>query len=82
MDGFYNGGIKTRNIVQPMELSLEELCTQISLQLRELFESLSVGETNPPTRRLCAALSPEDLTESEWFYLMCNMSFTFAPRVQ
>jgi len=80
MDGFYNGGIKTRKTVQPMELSPEELCAQRSLQLRELFESLSAGETNPPTRRPCAALSPEDLTESEWFYLMC-MSFTFAPGV-
>uniref|UniRef100_A0A0C9RYP8 TSA: Wollemia nobilis Ref_Wollemi_Transcript_2821_3032 transcribed RNA sequence n=1 Tax=Wollemia nobilis TaxID=56998 RepID=A0A0C9RYP8_9CONI len=79
-DGFYNGGIKTRKTVQPMELSPEELCAQRSLQLRELFESLSAGETNPPTRRPCAALSPEDLTESEWFYLMC-MSFTFAPGV-
>ncbi|KAH9316168.1 hypothetical protein KI387_024795, partial [Taxus chinensis] len=79
-DGFYNGAIKTRKTVQPMELSNEELCAQRSLQLRELFESLSAGESNQPARRPCAALSPEDLTESEWFYLMC-MSFTFAPGV-
>lgn len=79
-DGFYNGAIKTRKTVQPMELSNEELCAQRSLQLRELFESLSAGESNPPARRPCAALSPEDLTESEWFYLMC-MSFTFTPGV-
>ncbi|KAL0389519.1 UNVERIFIED_CONTAM: Transcription factor [Sesamum calycinum] len=29
-------------------------------------------------RRPSAALSPEDLTESEWFYLMC-LSFSFPP---
>lgn len=63
-----------------MEVSAEEASLQRSQQLRELYESLSAGETNPPTRRPCAALSPEDLTESEWFYLMC-VSFTFPPGV-
>ncbi|KAL3033537.1 hypothetical protein AAZX31_02G141200 [Glycine max] len=79
-DGYYNGAIKTRKTVQPMEVSAEEASLQRSQQLRELYESLSVGETNPPTRRPCAALSPEDLTESEWFYLMC-VSFSFPPGV-
>nr|KYP55566.1 Transcription factor TT8 [Cajanus cajan] len=79
-DGYYNGAIKTRKTVQPMEVSAEEASLQRSQQLRELYESLSAGETNPPTRRPCAALSPEDLTESEWFYLMC-VSFTFPPGV-
>lgn len=72
----YNGAIKTRKTVQPMEISAEEASLQRSQQLRELYESLSVGETNQPTRRPSAALSPEDLTESEWFYLMC-VSFSF-----
>ncbi|KAL5052792.1 hypothetical protein RYX36_033474 [Vicia faba] len=58
----------------------EEASLQRSQQLRELYESLSAGETNPPTRRPCASLSPEDLTESEWFYLMC-VSFSFPPGV-
>lgn len=79
-DGYYNGAIKTRKTVQPMEVSAEEASLQRSQQLRELYESLSAGETNPPTRRPCASLSPEDLTESEWFYLMC-VSFTFPPGV-
>ncbi|WJX12173.1 hypothetical protein P8452_02698 [Trifolium repens] len=79
-DGYYNGAIKTRKTVQPMEVSAEEASLQRSHQLRELYESLSAGETNPPTRRPCASLSPEDLTESEWFYLMC-VSFSFPPGV-
>ncbi|GLU03514.1 hypothetical protein SLE2022_207080 [Rubroshorea leprosula] len=79
-DGYYNGAIKTRKTVQPMEVSAEEASLQRSQQLRELYDSLSVGETNQPARRPCAALSPEDLTESEWFYLMC-VSFSFQPGV-
>ncbi|KAL3725582.1 hypothetical protein ACJRO7_030588 [Eucalyptus globulus] len=77
-DGYYNGPIKTRKTVQPMEVSAEEASLQRSQQLRELYESLSAGETNQPARRPCAALSPEDLTETEWFYLMC-VSFSFPP---
>ncbi|KAG8663405.1 hypothetical protein MANES_01G208400v8 [Manihot esculenta] len=79
-DGYYNGAIKTRKTVQPMEVSAEEASLQRSQQLRELYESLSAGETNQPVRRPSAALSPEDLTESEWFYLMC-VSFSFPPGV-
>ncbi|GLT49349.1 hypothetical protein SLA2020_229120 [Shorea laevis] len=79
-DGYYNGAIKTRKTVQPMEVSAEEASLQRSQQLRELYDSLSAGETDQPARRPCAALSPEDLTESEWFYLMC-VSFSFPPGV-
>ncbi|KAL8143129.1 hypothetical protein V2J09_016161 [Rumex salicifolius] len=81
-DGYYNGAIKTRKTVQPMEVSAEEASLQRSQQLRELYDSLSAGETNPlqPARRPSAALSPEDLTETEWFYLMC-VSFSFPPAV-
>ncbi|GMI85782.1 TRANSPARENT TESTA 8 [Hibiscus trionum] len=79
-DGYYNGAIKTRKTVQPMEVSTEEASLQRSQQLRELYESLSSDEANQPARRPCAALSPEDLTESEWFYLMC-VSFSFPPGV-
>ncbi|KAM2672379.1 hypothetical protein EV1_008081 [Malus domestica] len=80
-DGYYNGAIKTRKTVQPMEVSADEASLQRSQQLRELYDSLSAGETNqPPARRPCASLSPEDLTESEWFYLMC-VSFSFPPGV-
>ncbi|CAL9749655.1 unnamed protein product [Musa acuminata subsp. burmannicoides] len=79
-DGYYNGSIKTRKTVQPVEVSTEEASLQRSQQLRELYESLSSGEANLPARRPCAALSPEDLTEAEWFYLMC-ISFSFPPGV-
>lgn len=79
-DGYYNGAIKTRKTVQPMEVSAEEASLQRSQQLRELYDSLSAGETEQPARRPCAALSPEDLTETEWFYLMC-VSFSFPPGV-
>lgn len=79
-DGYYNGAIKTRKTVQPVEVSAEEASLQRSQQLRELYDSLSAGESNQQTRRPCAALSPEDLTESEWFYLMC-VSFSFPPGV-
>ncbi|KAI4349528.1 hypothetical protein L6164_010108 [Bauhinia variegata] len=75
-DGYYNGAIKTRKTVQPMEVSADEASLQRSQQLRDLYETLSAGETNLPARRPSAALSPEDLTESEWFYLMC-VSFSF-----
>lgn len=64
--------------MQPMEVTAEEASLQRSQQLRELYESLSIGDTNQPTKRPCAALSPEDLTETEWFYLMC-VSFSFPP---
>nr|ATL14539.1 TT8L [Freesia hybrid cultivar] len=75
-DGYYNGAIKTRKTVQPVEVSTEEASLQRSQQLRELYESLSAGETGQPARRPSASLSPEDLTETEWFYLMC-VSFSF-----
>ncbi|KAH9325181.1 hypothetical protein KI387_005359 [Taxus chinensis] len=78
--GYYNGDIKTRKTVQPMELSPEQLCLQRSVQLRELYESLSAAESNQPARRPCASLSPEDLTDTEWYYLVC-MSYTFSPAV-
>ncbi|KAM7257837.1 hypothetical protein ACFE04_013578 [Oxalis oulophora] len=79
-DGYYNGAIKTRKTVEAVEVSAEEASLQRSQQLRDLYDSLSIGETNQPARRPYAALSPEDLTESEWFYLMC-VSFSFPPGV-
>nr|QTO65809.1 transparent testa 8 [Aristolochia lindneri] len=85
-EGYYNGAIKTRKTVQPMEVSAEEASLHRSQQLRELYDSLAAGgeststgnqqQQQPPLRRPTAALQPEDLTESEWFYLMC-VSFSF-----
>ncbi|CAL5360090.1 unnamed protein product [Camellia sinensis] len=75
-DGYYNGDIKTRKTVQAVEFNADQLGLQRSEQLRELYESLSTGESSPQARRPSAALSPEDLTDTEWYYLVC-MSFVF-----
>ncbi|XP_062074328.1 transcription factor EGL1 [Humulus lupulus] len=75
-DGYYNGDIKTRKTIQAMELNADQMGFQRSEQLRELYESLSAGETSPQAKRPSAALSPEDLSEAEWYYLVC-MSFVF-----
>lgn len=80
-DGYYNGAIKTRKTVQSTEVSTEEASLHRSEQLRELYETLSsADETSHQLRRPSAALSPEDLTETEWYYLMC-VSFSFPPDV-
>ncbi|XP_039062554.1 transcription factor EGL1-like [Hibiscus syriacus] len=63
-DGYYNGDIRTRKTVQPLELKADQLGLQRSEQLRELYESLSAGEGSPQARRPSAALSPEDLTDA------------------
>ncbi|KAK9265379.1 hypothetical protein L1049_003529 [Liquidambar formosana] len=75
-DGYYNGDIKTRKTVQSVELNADQMGLQRSEQLRELYESLAAGESNPQAKRPSAALSPEDLTDTEWYYLVC-MSFVF-----
>nr|WOV89688.1 MYC5 [Pogostemon cablin] len=75
-DGYYNGDIKTRKTVQAAEVNMDHLGLQRSDQLRELFDSLSLGETSPQATRPTAALSPEDLTDAEWYFLVC-MSFVF-----
>ncbi|KAJ7962393.1 Basic helix-loop-helix transcription factor [Quillaja saponaria] len=75
-DGYYNGDIKTRKMVQAMEHKSDKIGLQRSDQLRELYKFLQEGETDPRAKRPCAALSPEDLTDAEWYYLVC-MSFIF-----
>ncbi|KAL7150356.1 hypothetical protein ABFS83_05G106600 [Erythranthe nasuta] len=75
-DGYYNGDIKTRKTVQTVEVDTDQLGLQRSDQLRELYESLSLGEVIPQPKRPTAALSPEDLTDAEWYFLVC-MSFVF-----
>ncbi|XVF80066.1 hypothetical protein PTKIN_Ptkin15bG0040800 [Pterospermum kingtungense] len=76
-DGYYNGDIKTRKTVQEVELKADKIGLQRSEQLKQLYESLLEGETDQ-TKRPCAALSPEDLSDAEWYYLVC-MSFVFNP---
>lgn len=81
-DGYYNGDIKTRKTVQAEEMidDDDELGLQRTEQLRQLYESLSAAaETHhyePQARRPSAALSPEDLTDTEWYFLVC-MTFEF-----
>ena len=65
-------------MTQPMELKADQMGLQRSKQLRELYGSLSAGDNNQQTRRPSASLSPEDLTDAEWYYLVC-MTFTFTP---
>ncbi|GAB4857385.1 endoglucanase 3 [Ancistrocladus abbreviatus] len=77
-EGYYNGDIKTIKTIQAMELNDDQIGMQRSEQLRELYESLLAGESSPQARRPSAALCPEDLTNSEWYYLVC-MSFVFNP---
>lgn len=77
-DGYYNGDIKTRKTIQAMELKADKMGLQRSEQLRELYESLLEEEADQQAKRPSAALSPEDLSDAEWYYLVC-MSFAFSP---
>ncbi|KAB8096424.1 hypothetical protein EE612_024871 [Oryza sativa] len=78
-DGFYNGEIKTRKITNSMNLTADELVLQRSEQLRELYDSLLSGECGHRARRPVAALLPEDLGDTEWYYVVC-MTYAFGPR--
>ncbi|MCD9639474.1 endoglucanase 3 [Datura stramonium] len=79
-DGYYNGDIKTRKTVQAGEVNEDQLGLQRTEQLRELYGSLLTGESEedlqPQAKRPSASLSPEDLTDTEWYFLVC-MSFVF-----
>nr|AQS79853.1 bHLH1 [Dendrobium hybrid cultivar] len=77
-DGHYNGSIKTRKTMQPTAVSSEVSPTERSEQLKELYQFLAADAESSERRRPGLALSPEDLTECEWFYLMC-FSLSFAP---
>ncbi|KAF1872548.1 hypothetical protein Lal_00016850 [Lupinus albus] len=72
-EGYYNGDIKTKKANQGVELNSDEISLQRSEQLRELFRSFKTTEA---TKKPSATLSPEDLTDTEWYYLVC-MSFVF-----
>ncbi|KAJ6338159.1 hypothetical protein OIU76_007770 [Salix suchowensis] len=76
-DGYYNGDIKTRK-VQATELKADKIGLQRSEQLQELYKSLLGGDAGQQAKRSSPALSPEDLSDEEWYYLVC-MSFVFNP---
>ncbi|CAL5093553.1 unnamed protein product [Urochloa decumbens] len=83
-EGFYNGEVKTRKVTNSTsQLTADQLALQRSEQLRELYESLQLpgGDSHhhrgkPP--RPTVALSPEDLGDTEWFYVIC-MTYAFRP---
>jgi hypothetical protein len=79
-DGFYNGEVKTRKISSSVELTADQLVMQRSEQLRELYEALLSGECDrrPAPVRPVSSLSPEDLGDTEWYYVVC-MTYTFRP---
>ncbi|CAA6663501.1 unnamed protein product [Spirodela intermedia] len=85
-DGCYNGVIKTRKSVRQTEEAGgpavdENVPLHRAQQLKDLYQSLLTEEEDlEPPRRSWATLSPEDLTESEWFFLMC-ISFSYPPGI-
>jgi hypothetical protein len=82
-DGYYNGVIKTRKTIHARELTPEEFGLQRSQQLRDLYDTLSSDSQKAQQQQPASkpfALKPEDLAETEWFFLLC-MSFSFAEGV-
>uniref|UniRef100_A0A0D9X7H8 BHLH domain-containing protein n=1 Tax=Leersia perrieri TaxID=77586 RepID=A0A0D9X7H8_9ORYZ len=77
-DGFYNGEVKTRKLSNSAGLTADEIILQRSEQLRELYSSLLSGECDHRARRPVAALWPEDLGNTEWYYVIC-MTYVFWP---
>jgi hypothetical protein len=70
--------VKTRKIANSAELTAEQLVMQRSEQLRELYEALLSGECDRRAARPVASLSPEDLGDTEWYYVVC-MTYAFRP---
>uniref|UniRef100_A0A2P2IKI5 Basic helix-loop-helix regulatory family protein n=1 Tax=Rhizophora mucronata TaxID=61149 RepID=A0A2P2IKI5_RHIMU len=78
VDGYYNGDTKTRKTTNGLEVKCNKMGLERSEQLRELYKSLLEDETDQEAKRHSVALSPEDLTDAEWYYMVC-MSFVFNP---
>ncbi|KAL5227472.1 hypothetical protein ABZP36_015737 [Zizania latifolia] len=55
-----------------------QLAAARSKQLRELYDALVSGECDHRARRPVTALSPEDLGDTEWYYVVC-MTYVFRP---
>lgn len=71
-DGYYNGVIKTRKTIHARELTPEEFGLQRSQQLHELYITLSAkNRSGQQQASKPFALKPEDLAETEWFFLLC-----------
>ncbi|XP_066345548.1 anthocyanin regulatory R-S protein-like [Miscanthus floridulus] len=77
-DGFYNGEVKTRMVSNSVKLTADQLVMQSSEQLRELYEALLSGECDRRAARPVGSLSPEDLGDTEFYYLVC-MTYAFRP---
>lgn len=76
VEGYYNGDIKTRKTGQAVQPSSDQIGLQRSEMLRELFKSLATAESTPQVKKPSNSISPEDLTDAEWYYLVC-MSFVY-----
>ena len=61
-----------------MEHKADKIGLKRSEELRELYKSLLRGETDVQAKSSSPVLSPEDLSDEEWYYLVC-MSFVFNP---
>jgi hypothetical protein len=79
-EGHYNGAVRTRKTTvappggeEGQEEEAAAAGRRRSRQLRELYDSLAgeVAAAAGDSSRPSAALAPEDLTETEWFYLVC-----------
>uniref|UniRef100_A0A0E0KTS0 BHLH domain-containing protein n=1 Tax=Oryza punctata TaxID=4537 RepID=A0A0E0KTS0_ORYPU len=77
-DGFYNGEVKTRKISNLEDLTADQLVLRRSEQLRELYYSLLSGECDHRARKPVTSLSPEDISDTEWYYIVC-MTYAFRP---
>jgi hypothetical protein len=77
-DGFYNGEVKTTKIANSAKLTANQLIMRRSEQLRELYEALCSGKCDRRAARPVASLSPEDLGNTEWYY-MVSMTYAFRP---
>ncbi|XP_057821377.2 truncated basic helix-loop-helix protein A isoform X2 [Cryptomeria japonica] len=68
--GYYNGRMNGTK--------MEDGGLQRTLKLRELYECLCSGREGEGNQwKPFSALTPEDLTDTEWFYFV-SMTFTFA----
>ncbi|XP_010523194.1 PREDICTED: transcription factor MYC1-like [Tarenaya hassleriana] len=80
-EGYYNGGMKKRkkSYDEEMDDEFKARCKYgllRSKQLRQLYLCMLEGDTTP-TADYGTILSPEDLTDEEWYYLLC-MSYAFS----
>ncbi|XP_074282562.1 transcription factor EGL1-like [Silene latifolia] len=76
-EGYCNEDTKGKPSSKSSEVHTDNLGVQRSEQLRKLYESMLEGKLcEQGKKKTSATLSLEDLSDLEWYYLLC-MSFTF-----